>query len=160
MADAILVDLGDIIERHPWWLARGELLLKLLRRAGHQDPCRIIDVGCGWGTNLSLLESAGYAVSGLDISRGVLERLDRPERDLIEADLSQDLPAVVPEYDVVLALDVIERVAFLSRDVRIGSIQRLALRQVGVKLGQQRQTGVVGCAQWLGIHHGVEMRHR
>src|SRR5579871_6488641 len=121
MADAILVDLGDIIERHPWWLARGELLLKLLRRAGHQDPCRIIDVGCGWGTNLSLLESAGYAVSGLDISRGVLERLDRPERDLIEADLSQDLPAVVPEYDVVLALDVIEH----ADDDR-GLIRRLA----------------------------------
>ena len=38
MDEAILVELGSIITRHPWWAARGELLLSLLRRFGHGVP--------------------------------------------------------------------------------------------------------------------------
>ena len=49
----------------------------------------VADVGCGWGVNLDALEEAGYTVRGLDISRQVLERIDRPSRRLIEADLNQ-----------------------------------------------------------------------
>jgi 2-polyprenyl-3-methyl-5-hydroxy-6-metoxy-1,4-benzoquinol methylase len=110
MNEAILVELGGLIARHPWWYARSRLVLELLRNIGVSDEARILEVGCGWGTNLAALENAGYSVAGLDISRHALDRLDRPGRTLIEADLSKDLPAGAPLYDVVLALDVIEHV--------------------------------------------------
>lgn len=110
MPEDLLVELSDAVRRHPWWVARADLALTLLRRNGIRPPAHVLDVGCGWGTNLDALENAGYRVSGLDISRRALERIDKAERDLIEADLSQDLPAGRPLADAVLALDVIEHI--------------------------------------------------
>ena len=60
---------------------------------------------------LEALEERGYRASGLDVSRQALERLDRPDRPLIEADLTRPFdPAAVAHaaFDAVLALDVIE----------------------------------------------------
>lgn len=121
MDEGILVELGDLIARHPWWRARTKLLLHLLRRLGCQASYQVIEVGCGWGGNLAALEKAGYTVTGLDVSRNALARLDRVDRMLIEADLSQDLPPDAPDYDVVLALDVIEHI-----DDDRGAVRRLA----------------------------------
>lgn len=110
MPDDILVDLGSIIHRHPWWRSRAELTACFLDREGVRPPSRVLDVGCGWGVTLGHLESRGYQVTGLDISRRALELLDRPERHLIEADLAQPLPAEAGRFDAVLALDVIEHI--------------------------------------------------
>ena len=46
-----------------------------------------MDVGCGWGTNLQALETAGYEVTGLDISRRILDALDRQGVDLVDQSL-------------------------------------------------------------------------
>jgi SAM-dependent methyltransferase len=110
MSEDLLVELSDTVRRHPWWVARANLALTLLRQNSVRPPAHVLDVGCGWGTNLVALENAGYRVSGLDISRRALERIDKAERHLIEADLSQDLPADRPLADAVLALDVIEHI--------------------------------------------------
>lgn len=118
MDESILVELAGIIEHHPWWQARGRLVVELLRRLRVDRSADILEAGCGWGTNLALLEVAGYAVTGLDISRLSLERLDRADRKLIEADLTKDLPAGTQLYDVVLALDVIEHIDDDSSVVR------------------------------------------
>jgi SAM-dependent methyltransferase len=110
MSEDLLVELSDIVRRHPWWIARADLALTLLQRDGIRPPDYVLDVGCGWGTNLVALENAGYRVSGLDISRRALERIDRPDRRLIEADLTKDLPEPAQLADAVLALDVIEHI--------------------------------------------------
>jgi SAM-dependent methyltransferase len=110
MAEDILVQLAPLIRRHPWWWARGELTLALLERRGVKPPARVLDVGCGWGTTLEALERHGYEAAGVDISRRTLEKLDRPERILYIADLSQDLPPEASGFDAVLALDVIEHI--------------------------------------------------
>jgi SAM-dependent methyltransferase len=110
MDEDILIGLYDIVSRHPWWIARARLLLSLLKRLRILPPATIIEAGCGWGINFEFLEAAGYNITGLDISRKVLSRLDRADRQLIEADLTQKLPSNVPTYDCVLALDVIEHI--------------------------------------------------
>jgi SAM-dependent methyltransferase len=109
MDEAILLELAGRVERHPWWRARAELTLALLDRLGVRPPSRVLDAGCGWGTTLAALEGRGYRAEGLDIARRALERLDRPDRTLIEADLTAPLPlAGFEPYDAVLALDVLE----------------------------------------------------
>jgi SAM-dependent methyltransferase len=110
MDEDILVHLHDIVSRHPWWIARAELVLALLERLKILPPASILEAGCGWGTNLEVLEAAGYQITGLDVSRKTLDRLDRAQRKLIEADLSKGLPDGLPAYDCVLALDVIEHI--------------------------------------------------
>jgi SAM-dependent methyltransferase len=108
MPEEILVDLAAIVRRHPWWRARAALTLDLLRDLGVQPPARVLDVGCGWGVTLDALERRGYQTVGMDVSRRTLERLDRPGRTLIEADLTRPMAPGFPTHDAVLALDVIE----------------------------------------------------
>ena len=120
MAEDILVDLGDLIRRHPWWRARTRLTLALLNRLGMMPPSRVLDAGCGWGTTLEGLESAGYRVVGADISRRALLELEKPGRELVELDLTRSLPDAIEPFDAVLALDVIEHL-----DDDRGSVARL-----------------------------------
>jgi SAM-dependent methyltransferase len=108
MPEAMLVETLARVRQHPWWGARAKLAIAVLTREGITPPAKIMDVGCGWGVNLKSLEAAGYKVSGLDISRRILERIDLPERHLFEADLNQPLPPQAGQSDGLLALDVIE----------------------------------------------------
>jgi len=110
MDEEILLSLSDIVSRHPWWAARTDLVLALMERLSILPPASVLEVGCGWGTNLEALEAEGYQITGLDISRRALDRLDRPDRQLIEADLAFGLPDSLPAYECVLALDVIEHI--------------------------------------------------
>jgi SAM-dependent methyltransferase len=110
MAEAILVELAETVHRHPWWHARASLTLELLRRIGVLPPARICDAGCGWGVTLEALEQCNYTVVGLDISRSILERLDRPDRELAVVDLTKPLPTGIDPFDAVLALDVLEHI--------------------------------------------------
>ena len=96
------------MRRHPWWQARARLTIAVLERAGVHPPARVLDAGCGWGVTLEALERRGYKVTGLDVSRRVLDGLDCPDRELVVADLTQPLPGPVAAFDAVLALDVIE----------------------------------------------------
>jgi SAM-dependent methyltransferase len=125
MAEEILIDSREIVRRHPWWRARAKLTLNLLGRLGTRPPARILDAGCGWGVTLEALEARGYDVVGMDISRRILERLDRPGRTLIEADLSRDIDVDGPLCDAVLALDVIEHLDDDRAAVhRLGTLMR------------------------------------
>ena len=110
MDEGILLELGAIVRRHPWWRARANLTERLLDRLGVRPPARVLDAGCGWGVTLAMLERTGYRTAGLDVSRRTLAQLARenPARELIEADLSRPIPDAVEPFDAVLALDVIE----------------------------------------------------
>ena len=108
MPETMLVETLARVRRHPWWLARAQLALALLKAGGVTPPASVLDVGCGWGVNLQALEAARYQATGLDISRQILELLDQPERRLIEADLNQTPPADRELYSGLLLLDVIE----------------------------------------------------
>src|SRR5207302_775316 len=59
-----------------------------------------------------------------------------------------------------LALHRGERRAFLIGDGAIGVEQRLALREVGLVGGQERQAGVVAAAERVGVLHRVQVTHR
>ncbi len=134
MDEGILVDLGAIVARHPWWHARARLTLAFLEKYQVHVPAEILDAGCGWGVTLKALEGRGYHAIGMDISRMTLEKLDSPGRQLIEADLTKPLPDGHPTYDAVLALDVIEHidddraaVATLSELIKPGGLLILSV---------------------------------
>jgi SAM-dependent methyltransferase len=121
MPENLLVETLSRVRRHPWWHARAELALAVFQQEGITPPAAILDVGCGWGVTLQVLEAAGYQATGLDISRQILELIDHPRRRLIEADLSQDPPKADDRYDGVLVLDVLEHL-----DDDRGALRRVA----------------------------------
>jgi SAM-dependent methyltransferase len=108
MPEDIVTELGGMMNRHPWWRARARLALTLLEAAQITPPARILDAGCGSGTLLESLEGQGYNVAGIDISRKALERIDRADRILIEADLTRCTPPQIEPFDAAFLLDVIE----------------------------------------------------
>jgi 2-polyprenyl-3-methyl-5-hydroxy-6-metoxy-1,4-benzoquinol methylase len=135
MPEEILVSTYERIRQHPWWQARASLALAVLQKWNVRPPARVLDVGCGWGMNLAALEKAGYTVSGLDVSRRILDLIDAPKRDLIQADLNQDIPkTALPTYDACLVLDVIEHLdrdtdalARIARLLRPGAIAMVSV---------------------------------
>ena len=110
MPEEMLVSTMKQVERHPWWRARAALALSILKRQRLLPPARVFDVGCGWGINLTALERAGYRATGLDISAQILHLIERRGRHLIEADITQPLPAGLERADALFALDVIEHI--------------------------------------------------
>jgi SAM-dependent methyltransferase len=121
MPESLLVATLECVRRHPWWQARAKLVLAALKQYNIFPSAAVVEVGCGWGTNMDLLEKSGYSITGLDISRRILEMIDRPDRNLVEMDLNSKLPATYPRFDVLLALDVIEHL-----DDDRGAISRMA----------------------------------
>ena len=121
MPEAMLVETLARVRRHPWWSARARLALAVLAARGIKPPAPVWDIGCGWGINLQALETAGYQATGLDISRQILERLDRPGRRLIEADLNQAPPTTCEPTAGALLLDVLEHL-----DDDRGTLRRIA----------------------------------
>lgn len=108
MPEDVLVESLELVRAHPWWAARARLAVSLLQQEKVDPPAALIDIGCGWGVNLQALESSGYRVLGLDASREILELIDGPDRHLVQADLTQPLPAAHGQYAGGLMLDVLE----------------------------------------------------
>jgi len=109
MDQRILVCLADRVRVHPWWRSRTKLARWILRSEGIFPPAPLLDAGCGWGSTYLSLEAEGYRVTGSDISRQMLERLDSPQRRLAVCDLTR---AVRREetFAALLAMDVLEHI--------------------------------------------------
>lgn len=122
-----------------------ELATRLGRSLQGKDPCRILDVGCGGGTDAVYLASLGHRVVGIDISAIAISRAraaaaEAPRRDDIEfhtCDIAQPLPFDRNSFDVVyshLALhyfdSTVTRMVFagLHRACRAGGILFAAVK--------------------------------
>ena len=75
-----------------------------------EGPIRVLDLGCGDGYLLALVQAARAGVTGVavDVSRPMLERARErfaasPEIEVIEHDLSSPLPSGWGEFDAVVS---------------------------------------------------------
>lgn len=110
-ADEFYPLLAEVEPRHFWFRARRRLILAALRASlGTVEGRTVLDVGCGTGFVLEILEDAGMRVCGLDMNlRGL-----RHARTRCDAPLIQCGAGAVPfrnSFDAVLLCDVIEHVA-------------------------------------------------
>src|SRR6187397_986850 len=100
-------------DTHGWdWYAAayGDRLLGLLAESGVAPGSSVLDAGCGTGTLALLLESAGYAVTGVDLSPGMIEaarakdpasRIAWRVGDITALDLGTRFDAIVTVADVL-----------------------------------------------------------
>jgi len=95
---------------HWWGRNRRKLALDLLLRFGVRSNCRHIDVGCGTGQNLGLLESLHPSrVVGLDISPIALDlaRKAHPLCELVRCDVNEGLPIAEESFEVATIFNVL-----------------------------------------------------
>lgn len=61
------------LEEIPWVRTSPPALLVQMIENGELEPCKVIDIGCGVGTNSIFLVSKGFQVTGIDISQRAVD---------------------------------------------------------------------------------------
>jgi SAM-dependent methyltransferase len=103
--------MAELDERHWWYRARRDILTDLIsRKISLPADARILEIGCGTGHNLEMLQGFGRA-DGIEIdpaAREIAER--RLGRTIGSAPLPQLTGVEDGAYDMVAILDVLEHV--------------------------------------------------
>lgn len=113
-----LAKMYELEDSYWWFVARRELVRDWVARYGPtRADLRILDVGCGTGATLSVLEELGEAI-GIDSSEEALGFCkNRGHRRLILA-RAEDLPTAAASVDVITALDLLEHIEDDAKAVR------------------------------------------
>lgn len=106
----ITYDVERNLERFHWWfVGRRKLFRVLFSFVGVQDDLRVIDIGCGVGSNLRLLQSMGFKLVGMDSEMYSLlqTRKSLSTVPLVNGDVMR-LPVKADGIDLILASDILE----------------------------------------------------
>jgi SAM-dependent methyltransferase len=118
------------VQSFHWWFAVRRKLLKLfLSFLDLPFGCVAVDIGCGVGSNLKILGSAGLNVIGLDRSFRALSLAQKKIKfPLLNGDLNK-LPIRPKSVGLIVAMDILEHL-----DNDIGSIRSFyqALKEEGI----------------------------
>lgn len=101
----------QIQKKHWWFVARKNIVLDFIHRylPATKKP-KILDIGCGSGLMLNALEEIGQ-VSGMDMSDDAINFSKKIFSGQVEKGfLPDNLPYPINNFDLVIALDVIEHV--------------------------------------------------
>jgi SAM-dependent methyltransferase len=111
MERVIYDQMAKLDELHWWYRARREVLAALIRRSAALPPdARLLEVGCGTGHNLAMLQSFGH-VDAIELdpeARAIAER--RLGRSVSGARLPELAGIPRAHYDLIGAFDVIEHI--------------------------------------------------
>ena len=113
MDERFYEEYARIQDAHWWFVGRREIIRTVLE-TNLQDPAsegrRILDVGCGTGTNLGLLRSFGK-VEGVDAEPVAVDFCHRQGEHAVRHVPGSRLPFSDASFDLVTLLDVIEHAA-------------------------------------------------
>ncbi len=97
------------IESFHWWFSvRRKLLKSFLSSLNVRKDCITLDIGCGTGSNLRVLSSAGLNAIGLDQSTYALNLVKKRWKfPLLAGDLNK-LPIKTNSIGLIIATDILE----------------------------------------------------
>jgi SAM-dependent methyltransferase len=99
------------LQRDHWWFAaRREILSAEIARLPLPRPARILEVGCGPGGNLEMLQAFGAVCAIEPDAASRAYAADHSGADVREGLLPDRLPEFGGPFDLAVALDVIEHV--------------------------------------------------
>lgn len=144
-------EMGQIQDRHWWFVARRRILEAVIRSLDIPEPRSILEVGCGMGGNLPMLKGLGQ-VTGIEA--------DDPARDWIGRHLgitvhSGHLPDGLrlpadERFGLICLLDVLEHV-----EDDVGSLRTLS----GLLEAKGKVLVTVPAYQWLWSAHDDSLHH-
>jgi SAM-dependent methyltransferase len=89
-------------------------------------PYYVIDVGCGTGALLEVLQARGCSVMGLENAQAAIELCRARNVPVLKFDLEQDKPPVGLSGDVVISLEVAEHLPERSADRFVDLLTKLS----------------------------------
>ena len=104
---------------------------------------RVLDVGCGTGNHLLILNRMGLNISGTDASQAMVRKAGRRlgERFIVKQGLAEDLPFEDNEFDLVSLINTLE---FMDNPLQ-------ALREAGRVASSKVFVGVLNSLSWNGM---------
>jgi len=137
---------------HWWFIGRRKLIEFLISCAGTQEDCQVADIGCGVGSNLSLLLSMGFEVIGIDSEMYSLSLAKRrlSTISLINGDLLK-LPFKTDSLDLIIATDVLEHLQDDTNGIK--EIHRVLKKEGVVVLTVPAFQFLWGVQDEVGKHH-------
>lgn len=91
-----------------WFVARRQLAVEVVgREVGGRSDVRLLDVGCGTGSNLAAFSELADA-AGIDMSAEALAFCRRRGVERVAYSTVEQLPFADGEFDVVTAMDMLE----------------------------------------------------
>jgi SAM-dependent methyltransferase len=106
-----LLKLANIEDWHFWFVGRTSWLKYILEKYLIHCEDWVLDLGCGTGKTLRLLEELEYQVVGLDLRPEGLRSLATPQKELnlVQADAA-NIPFATDRVGSIVMLDVFEHV--------------------------------------------------
>jgi SAM-dependent methyltransferase len=94
------------------------------------EPARVLDVGCGPGFLMFLLEEIGVRADGIDFSPVAKELAPPSVRDRLVTAAATSLPAADESYDLVICRELLEHLTIVEVRQAIGELCRVSSRFV------------------------------
>ncbi|MEW5768071.1 MAG: methyltransferase domain-containing protein [bacterium] len=101
----------ELEENYWWFIGKRRIVSYILK--GYplpQSPPRILDVGCGTGANLRILNQLGRAV-GIDYSPAALQFCQSRGLSRLSRMIAESQGIKSDQFDIILALDLLEHLA-------------------------------------------------
>lgn len=149
MDNYVYEDLRELQEKHWWFKARREILTTVLHDLSLPAGCDILEIGCGTGGNLAMLENFGQ-VYGMEMhDEAVLYARNTSGKDIRAGFLPDHVP-FEQKFDLVCLLDVVEHI---EDDQSALNALKALLKPGG------RVVITVPAYQWMFGKHDVLLHH-
>ncbi len=105
-------DMSKLEDQHWWFVARRQIVKKLISSYSQQKPLKILEVGSGTGGNSKMLKSFGSLDSLEKSSYAInLAQKKNPDVNYQICDVPEELDIVeAKKYDLIVILDVLEHI--------------------------------------------------
>jgi len=148
---ALYPEMARLEECHWWWLARRQILTRMLARLNLPPDAEILEAGCGTGGNLAMLSRFG-ALYGMELDDSARQiSISRGFGQIQSGRLPDQVPFGDRQFDLVLLLDVLEHL-----DDDLGALKALRKR---LKPGGQLLV-TVPAFKFLWSHHDTSHHHK
>ncbi len=150
MDRAVFERMRAIDSEHWWFVARRRIVGTLVEKFASKKPMRLLEIGCGTGSNLAMLQEFGTvdAVEPDDAARAIAAA--RSNIAVQGGFLPHEVTLPDATYDMILLLDVLEHIGD-----DLGTLQMLR----GKLAPGGRLLITVPSAPWMWSGHDVEHHH-